>query len=203
MVDRKEMACHLLENSPIISVVFKSDSCGGPFSLPEIERSIYRYFGNNKLLRQSFKNRLWNIWGLRKTFHLLSPLLLRGIFYYNLGDIFNWLNIDFSTFLGFLGKLRSWKMDCANSLEKVEEEGEIEEALEKRPPALQIGKSWKVFQCFKTFLDSSLHLISWNEVCDVWYSRGNVVEVIFFILEHWAKCICNCIWPVLKQMVLY
>ena len=51
-------------------------------------------------------------------------------------------------------------MDCANSLEKVEEEGGIEEALKKRPPALQIGKSWKVFQCFKTFLDSSLHLIS-------------------------------------------
>ena len=72
--------------------------------------------------------------------------------------IFNWLNIDFP-----FGKLRSWKMDCVCKLWYREVGGN---GLDGRPPALQIGKSWKVFSMLSNFLRQffSLHLISWNEV---------------------------------------
>ena len=74
--------------------------------------------------------------------------------------IFNWLNIDFP-----FGKLRSWKMDCVCKL-WYREVGGSGNGLDGRPPALQIGKSWKVFSMLSNFLRQffSLHLISWNEV---------------------------------------
>ena len=101
-----------------------------------------------------------------------SPLLLSGIFYYYLGrDHFQLVEYRLFYFSRFFGKIKKLKNGLCKLFGKSWRRGK-EEALKKRPPALQIGKSWKVFQCFKTFLDSSLHLISWNEVCEVWYYRG-------------------------------
>ena len=74
--------------------------------------------------------------------------------------IFNWLNIDFP-----FGKLRSWKMDCVCKL-WYREVGGSGNGLDGRPPALQIGKSWKVFSMLSNFLRqfSSSHFMKWSEV---------------------------------------